>query len=43
MKLYRATYSLLELDGHVKVDEQWVFFEAEDRSVECRSAGGQHE
>ncbi|EHN8738116.1 hypothetical protein V5K30_RS22435 [Enterobacter hormaechei] len=32
MKLYRATYSLLELDGHVKVDEQWVFFEAEDRS-----------
>lgn len=25
MKLYRATYSLLELDGHVKVDEQWSF------------------
>lgn len=39
MKLYRATYSLLELDEHVKVDEQWVFFEL----VECRSAGGQHE
>lgn len=32
MKLYRATYSLLELDGHVKVDKQWGFFEAEDRS-----------
>ena len=32
MKLYRATYSLADLDGHVKVDEQWVFFEAEDRS-----------
>ncbi|EAW8085371.1 hypothetical protein JR65_002673 [Salmonella enterica] len=32
MKLYRATYSLLELDGHVKVDEQWVFFEAETYS-----------
>lgn len=32
MKLYLATYSLADLDGHVKVDEQWVFFEAEDRS-----------
>ncbi|HCC5837218.1 hypothetical protein [Citrobacter farmeri] len=32
MKLYRATYSLLALDGHVQVDEQWVFFEAGDRS-----------
>lgn len=32
MKLYRATHSLAALDGHVKVDEQWVFFEAEDRS-----------
>ncbi|EAB5866446.1 hypothetical protein KWA75_004484 [Salmonella enterica] len=32
MKLYRATYSLLELDGHVKVDEQWVFFEAKTYS-----------
>lgn len=32
MKLYRATYSLLAIDGRVEVDEQWVFFEAEDRS-----------
>ncbi|EAB9928185.1 hypothetical protein DSB53_04930 [Salmonella enterica subsp. enterica serovar Wangata] len=32
MKLYRATYSLTALDGHVKVDEQWVFFEAETYS-----------
>lgn len=32
MKLFRATYRLLALDGYVLVNEQWVFFEAEDRS-----------
>lgn len=32
MKLYRATYSLLTLDGREIVDEQWVFFEAETYS-----------
>lgn len=32
MTLYRANYSLVARDGRVKVDEQWVFFEAEDRS-----------
>lgn len=32
MKLYRATYSLLTPDGRVTVDQQWVFFEAENYS-----------
>ncbi|EAA4447577.1 hypothetical protein DPE66_16380 [Salmonella enterica subsp. enterica] len=32
MRLYRANYSLVALDGRVKVDEQWVFFEAETYS-----------
>lgn len=32
MSLYRANYSLVARDGRVKVDEQWVFFEAETYS-----------
>lgn len=32
MRLYRANYSLVARDGRVKVDEQWVFFEAETYS-----------
>ncbi|EBX6017815.1 hypothetical protein EVG59_07060 [Salmonella enterica subsp. enterica serovar Dortmund] len=32
MRLYRANYSLVALDGRVKVDEQWVFFEAKTYS-----------
>ncbi|MFS6933709.1 hypothetical protein [Klebsiella oxytoca] len=32
MKLYRATYSFTAPNGQVKVDEQWVFFEAETYS-----------
>ncbi|PVB78873.1 hypothetical protein CUR65_01835 [Salmonella enterica subsp. enterica serovar Legon] len=32
MTLYRANYSLVARDGRVKVDEQWVFFEAKTYS-----------
>lgn len=32
MRLYRANYSLVARDGRVKVDEQWVFFEAKTYS-----------
>lgn len=32
MTLYRANYSLVARDGQVKVDEQWVFFEAKTYS-----------
>lgn len=40
MTLYRANYSLVARDGRVKVDEQWVFFEAKTYSDALEKISG---